>query len=84
MHLIDTTANAAGPFAPPAGWEGDQYGYRALMRDRYRVDMAARQQMGVVSMRLRLVTFDGPWATEAREIAAAISERLDRQQRRAA
>ena len=72
MHQIDTTPGAAGPFAPPSGWTGGREEYRALLRERYGRDVAARQQMGVVAMRLRLVSFSGPWAEEAIDIVGAI------------
>lgn len=75
MFEIDTTPGASGPFAPPSGWDGSAEAYRALLRDRYRGNVAARQQMGIVAMRPALACFSGPWADEARAVVDAIAEK---------
>jgi len=72
MQQINTNPGAGGPFAPPAGWDGSGDDYRELLRERYRSDHAARQQIAVVAKRLRSVSFNGHWAIEARKIAEAV------------
>ena len=42
MQLIDTTPGEPGPFAPPAGWQGDAEAYRALLRERWESNPATR------------------------------------------
>lgn len=64
---IDTTPGGQGPFAPPAGWLGDDEVYRALLRDRYRDDRAAKQQMALTASLLGQV-YTGPYAQVAREV----------------
>jgi len=76
MHRIDTAPGKTGPFAPPADWNGNADAYRGLLRDLWRLDTAARQQMGVVARRLARVAFHGPYAEEAQQVAEAIAQRL--------
>lgn len=45
----DTTPGAKSPFAPPAGWSGDESEYLAFLRQRYRQDAGARQHMVVTA-----------------------------------
>lgn len=74
MSLIETAPGAAGPFAPPADWQGTADSYRALLRQRFAACPAARQQIGAVARRLGKVYFTGPWAEQAQTIAPAVSE----------
>jgi hypothetical protein len=72
---IDIAAGAPGPFAPPAGWEGDDADYLVLMRRRYRSDPGAAQEMTATARRLEHTRFEGPWAEAARRIAERIRAR---------
>jgi hypothetical protein len=45
FSLIDTMPGGFGPFAPPAGWQGD---YRQYLQARFDGDIGARQQIAVV------------------------------------
>ena len=45
FSLIDTMPGGFGPFAPPAGWQGD---YLQYLRARFDGDIGARQQIAVV------------------------------------
>jgi hypothetical protein len=78
MKRISTQPGESGPFAPPAGWDGDSEDYRELIRERYRNDLASRQQIGVVALRLHAISFTGHWAIEARAIAKSIIEKQGR------
>ena len=89
MSQIDTNPGASGPFAPPTGGDGDSDAYRELIRGRYRNDLAARQQIGVVAVRLgslhhRSVSFTGHWAIEARAIVETLAEGARQRRRKAA
>lgn len=69
---IETTPGAVSAFAPPKGFFGD---YRKYMRDRWKNDRGVRQHIAVVagwidSGRVE-ITFSGPFADEARQVAMA-------------
>jgi hypothetical protein len=69
---IDTEPGTASAFAPPVGFDGD---YREYMRDRWKQNPGVRQHVAVVGRMLAreaAVTFCGPFADEAREIAEAV------------
>lgn len=71
----DTLPGGCGPFAPPAGWQGD---YRQCLQARFDDDIGVRQQITVVSRILvcpagRSATrFLGPHAVAAREFARSV------------
>jgi hypothetical protein len=75
FSLIDTMPGGFGPFAPPAGWQGD---YRKFLKARFDGDIGARQQIAVVGrILLRKIEgkpseFLGPNAVEAKEFALSI------------
>jgi hypothetical protein len=75
MHRINTAPGAPGPFAPQEGWEGTAADYRLLLRERYASNLAAKQQIAIVSLRRSHIAFSGPWATEAQTIINAIAHR---------
>lgn len=69
---IDTTPGGNSAFAPPEGFAGD---YRKFMRDCWKKDRGVRQHVAVVagwidSGRVE-ITFSGPFADEARQVALA-------------
>ena len=69
---IDTEPGAASAFAPPKGWQGD---YRQYLRDRWKRDPGVRQHIAVVGRMLgrkESISFRGPFAAEARQIAEAV------------
>lgn len=71
---IDTLPGSLGPFAPPAGWQGD---YRQYLQTRFDEDIGVRQQIAVVGRIIVLEgrtapRFVGPHAVEAREFALAV------------
>lgn len=72
---IDTLPGSLGPFAPPAGWQGD---YRQYLQTRFDEDIGVRQQIAVVGRVLvnqaggTATRFVGPHAVEAREFALAV------------
>ena len=74
LSTVDTTPGARCALAPPTGLDLDAEGYRDLMRNSYRNDPGARQQMVVLSRRLASTKITGPWADEARKILEAIAK----------
>lgn len=74
---VDTTPGERGPFAPPAGFAGNGDEYVQLIRDRYRSNPAARQQIYIYS---RGVTpaYLGPYAEQARAILTKIKQESPR------
>lgn len=70
---VDTEPGARGPFAPPAGFEGDADAYLALMRNRYATDPGARQQMHIYSRGVA-PAYLGPYADQARALLNRIRE----------
>ena len=78
---IDTQPGSCGPFAPPAGWQGD---YRQYLQTRFDGDIGVRQQVAVVGrilVRLESGTaprFFGPHAVEAREFALSVWSSIHR------
>lgn len=69
---IDTTPGAGTAFSPPAGFTGD---YRRFMRQRWKTDPWARQQVQLAARFLITglvsVVFTGCYAEEARQLAMA-------------
>jgi len=82
----DTEPGAPGPMSAPLGCTGPG-AYRAEIRRRFTGDRAVRQQMAVMSRRLRGTQHHGPvpatepFAGEAREILASIRGRRVRADR---
>lgn len=72
---IDTRPGGFGPFAPPAGWQGD---YRQYLQARFDGDIGVQQQIAVVGRILvrpaggTATRFLGPHAVEAREFALSV------------
>lgn len=69
---IETEPGAPSAFAPPTGFAGD---YRAYMRERWKSDPGVRQHVSAVGRMIAkkvAVTFHGPFAKEARDIAEAV------------
>ena len=81
MATVDTTPGARCALAPAAGSSPTTEQYRALMRERYRTNVCARQHMAVYAWRLyarphhRATTIVGPYALEARTILESINAR---------
>lgn len=78
---IDTLPGSFGPFAPPAGWQGD---YRQYLQARFDEDIGVRQQIAVVGRILMLpasrtaTRFVGPHAVEAHEFALSVGSSIHR------
>ena len=72
---IDTRPGGFGPFAPPAGWQGD---YRQYLQERCDGDIGVQQQIAVVGRILvrkrddSPAQFLGPHVVEAREFALSV------------
>jgi len=69
----DTTPGAGGVLAPPHGWTGEAAAYRAWLRERFREDIGARQQLLVMARwwgdpGRPPVALEGPYAEEAAAI----------------
>ncbi|MBF0391338.1 MAG: hypothetical protein HQL38_01545 [Alphaproteobacteria bacterium] len=72
LNNIDTTpgANGDNPFCPPAGFEGNSEGYKALLRERWS-DIMFGQRMAAIARhaaRNTSMVVKGPFALEARTI----------------
>jgi len=74
MREIDTTPGADGPYAPPRDWDGSGSQYVSIMRALYTGYASVRQQMQAAARRLPMLTFNGPYAEEAREITSQIAQ----------
>lgn len=82
---LDTTPGADGPFAPPAGFEGDADAYIALLRRRFgppesRVfeHIAVKQQLMMVARQHcngETHEYLGPYAEAARGIIEQLSKK---------
>lgn len=81
FSLIDTMPGGFGPFAPPAGWQGD---YRQYLQARFDGDIGVRQQIAVVGRNIvrkpedTPTEFIGPHAVEAREFALSVWSSISR------
>lgn len=74
----DTTPGAKSPFAPPAGWEGDETAYRNLMRRRYRQDPGCGQHISVTvwlykNNPMGSVEITGPYRRAALRVIQALA-----------
>lgn len=80
---VDTTPGASCVFAPPAGKTLTADEYLELMRNRYRIDPGARQQIGTFARRSlptatrSALRYAGPWAAEARSILATLTKAMN-------
>lgn len=74
---INTEPGGRGPFAPPAGWRGDQKAYVTLMRERWKA-FTYRQSLWACSQCERYHTpeFRGPFESEAKMILEGIKTSL--------
>lgn len=79
LSYHDTTPGAKSPFAPPAGFSGDEEAYLAYMRRRYRQDPGASQHMAVtVWLYDRSQGHDVEIAGPYRELALRVIKGLSR------
>ncbi len=69
--LLDTTPGSAtrGVFTPPAGWEGSEQDYAALIRDRFDARETQARILFIIKYAAQgPVTCAGPYATMAARI----------------
>lgn len=83
-RCIETTPGAAGPFAPPLGFEGSAADYGAWLTRQHEVDPGLRQCMYVL-WRFRKLTgtgqpgaFQGPYAERLAQAMERYESRMTR------
>lgn len=69
----DTTPGAKSPLAPPAGWNGDDEAYLALMRHRYQSDPGVRQHLALAAriyadISIKDISVTGPYQGAALKV----------------